>query len=409
MSREGKRRIRASWASAICVSLAAITLAVSPIGGGSALAQDGERSNILIGVIAPLTGPGAVWGVPQANGFRVAAEQANRAGGLRVGDKTYTIQVIARDPQFDPAGTKQIINDMVFNEGIDFVVTNGDPIDPIVVPVSEERKMIHLDNTANATFIGPDYNYVLNGYASPHWASLPYFKGLLELEPQIRRVHYFGIDAQFDRNHLQWTKDAATSLGLEDNGTTFYEFGTVDFASVLTPIVASNPDMVALGVPSGDTPAVVRTLRQLGYEGVVGSPIALADISKFVDAAGAVMDGYYQADSVQYPHTNAYVDFVNEYQSYGVEPNSTAGGYWIFAQVFLEALRQAGTVTDPNAIMEAFKIVRVEDPFIDNAPDARMGGAETYGTVRQLVLPLVLNKVEGGEVVTKAVLPVDVP
>ena len=99
------------------------------------------------------------------------------------------------------------------------------------------------------------------------------------------------------------------------------------------------------------------------------------------------MDGYYQADSVQYPHTNAYVDFVNEYQSYGVEPNSTAGGYWIFAQVFLEALRQAGTVTDPNAIMEAFKIVRVEDPFIDNAPDARMGGAETYGTVRQLVLP----------------------
>lgn len=390
-------------------SLALVATATIGLGGFVAAQDEAEDDTILIGVIAPLTGPGAVWGVPQANGFRVAAEQVNRAGGLQVGDKTYDLRVIAQDPQFDPAGTLQIINDMVFNDGIDFVVTNGDPIDPIVVPVSEENGIIHLDNTANAAFIGPDYKYVLNGYASPHWAALPFFQGLLELEPQIKRVHYFGIDAQFDRNHLQWTKDAATSLGLEDDGTTFYELGTVDFGSVLSPIVASNPDMVALGVPSGDTPAVVRTLRQLGYEGVIGSPIALADISKFVDAAGTDMDGYYQADSVAYPATSAYSDFVNEYQSFGVEPNTTAAGYWIFAQVFLDALRKAGTVDDPDAIMEAFKTATAADPFIEGAPDARMGGEATYGTTRQLVLPLVLNKVENGEVVTKAVLPVDVP
>lgn len=56
--------------------------------GGS----DGDSDSILIAGIAPLTGSLASWGEGAINGYNLAIKEINEAGGVTIGDKTYTLE-----------------------------------------------------------------------------------------------------------------------------------------------------------------------------------------------------------------------------------------------------------------------------------------------------------------------------
>ena len=55
-----------------------------------------------IGHVAPLTGGIAHLGKDNENGARLAVEEINSAGGLKVGDKTYKLELVAEDDKADP-------------------------------------------------------------------------------------------------------------------------------------------------------------------------------------------------------------------------------------------------------------------------------------------------------------------
>lgn len=389
------------WVRTAAVVCAA-SLALSACAGTSGEKDHGKV--ITFGVIAPLSGAGAVYGEPQAYAIRTLAKQVNAEGGLKVGKDAYTIKVVVSDPKGDPSATRQIINKQI-HDGIDFAISNGDPMDPISVPVTEAKSIITLDNTANKAFYSAPYKYVLNGYATPDWAALPFYEALEKLEPTIRTVHFVGVDAQFDHNHLKWSEEAAVKVGWKSLGSTFYEGGTVDYSAILTGVVQQKPDLVSLGVPSGDTPKIARTLRDLGYQGRIASPIPLADMAQMVEGVGSDIDGYYQADHVSYPANDAYAKFAKEYESLGVKASTTAAGYWVFFRMFLNAIQDAGSIGDPDALIKSMAVQTFKTPFIDGEPEAWMGGKSRYGQVRQLALPLVVNQVVDGKIVTRATEP----
>ncbi|MCU0950083.1 MAG: branched-chain amino acid ABC transporter substrate-binding protein, partial [Burkholderiaceae bacterium] len=57
---------------------------------------------IKIGHVAPLTGGIAHLGKDNENGARMAIEEINAAGGIKVGDKTYKLDIVAEDDKADP-------------------------------------------------------------------------------------------------------------------------------------------------------------------------------------------------------------------------------------------------------------------------------------------------------------------
>jgi len=76
-----------------------LVLAMGLMAGGAALA---EEKTLTIGVSDALTGGAAVYGLPQANAVEMAAEEINASGGIKVGDDTYTLDVIAYDDKANP-------------------------------------------------------------------------------------------------------------------------------------------------------------------------------------------------------------------------------------------------------------------------------------------------------------------
>lgn len=76
----------------LCVALAATT------GAGHAV----RAKTFDFGVVAPLSGGGADYGTGFQNGIKMAVAQANKAGGVTIGGKRYTLSPSFCDDEFKP-------------------------------------------------------------------------------------------------------------------------------------------------------------------------------------------------------------------------------------------------------------------------------------------------------------------
>lgn len=83
---------------------------------GAAAAQNQEP--IKIGVLYPVTGVGAVYGVPAMQGHDLAVEELNAKGGL-LGRKVVSV---ARDDKLNPADASAAMKEIITNEKVDVVL-----------------------------------------------------------------------------------------------------------------------------------------------------------------------------------------------------------------------------------------------------------------------------------------------
>jgi branched-chain amino acid transport system substrate-binding protein len=90
--------------------LALLSGAALSAAGLPAAAADGEIS---IGFVGPVTGPFAELGTAMRDGALVAVEAVNKAGGVRVGNRTYNVKLVIGDEESTPeravAATRRLI------------------------------------------------------------------------------------------------------------------------------------------------------------------------------------------------------------------------------------------------------------------------------------------------------------
>jgi branched-chain amino acid transport system substrate-binding protein len=97
-------------------TLVAMAAAVASV---TALAAEKE---LLIGVNDALTGPGAVYGLPQANSVQMAADEINAAGGIKAGADVYKLRVIANDDKANPTEATNSVRKLIDRDGVKYVV-----------------------------------------------------------------------------------------------------------------------------------------------------------------------------------------------------------------------------------------------------------------------------------------------
>lgn len=386
---------------------ALLLVSVTACGGPHATSTGRAAGELPIALNVSLTGAGAPFGLPPKCAWEVVSDEYNSAGGLEVGGNRYMIRLIVDDNKWDPTVTRSAIEKEVFRDRVRIVKTIGDPGDPIIVPVTEEAGTLLIDSTGNKQFLKEPYKYVVGTFPSPNLIAAPFFTALLRQEPDIKSAYHVAFDLQFDRNNSAWAKEAVQGLGVEWRGDVFYQAGTVDFASVLAPAISAHPDMIVLGSVGRDAPAIVSTLRQLGYGGVIASDVAAQTLENVVKGAGAsAADGMYQAEQSTYPRTKELDEYQRAYEEKcsGGWDASQAVLFWTEAQFTLEAIRNAGVCDDPDAILTAMARTQIETPFAEGTSMALLGGEAEYGRPRELTTPIAINQFEDGEYRTLAVL-----
>jgi branched-chain amino acid transport system substrate-binding protein len=128
----------------LSTSLVAATAALAL---GGAMAQEKE---LLIGVNDSLTGPGAVYGLPQANSVKMAADEINAAGGIKAGGTTYKLRVITSDDKANPTEATNSVRKLLDRDGVKYIVgfCCSGPTGAVASFIDKENALMLVGNAA---------------------------------------------------------------------------------------------------------------------------------------------------------------------------------------------------------------------------------------------------------------------
>ena len=96
-----------------------VVVALMAACAGTAYAAD---KTLNIGVSDALTGPGAVYGLPQSNAVKMAVEEINAKGGVKAGADTYKLNVIAYDDKANPTEGTNVVRKLIDRDNVKYIV-----------------------------------------------------------------------------------------------------------------------------------------------------------------------------------------------------------------------------------------------------------------------------------------------
>lgn len=111
---------------------------------GCGTSSKGDDTTLTIGGIGPVSGPAASYGTSVKNGCQVAVDEINKAGGVKVGDKTMQLKLDFQDDANDAETAKNAFNKLMDN-GMDALVgcvTSAPCI--AVTSLSEKAKILQI-------------------------------------------------------------------------------------------------------------------------------------------------------------------------------------------------------------------------------------------------------------------------
>jgi branched-chain amino acid transport system substrate-binding protein len=360
-----------------------------------------EEAEVLkIGGIFYLTGALAWFGSAQYQVAQMQIDEINAAGGLKVGDKTYKIELIAIDGPIEfPERSRTAATKLVFDEEVKFIIGNGDPMDTATQVVTEPNKVIFMGTSGNPYLYG-EKNYMFDNFSAVHFYAEPYLEALFERHPDLNTVMYLQTNQKWDLNNVEPTKKAVEKLGKEWLGVQVYDRGIVDFAPTATAVVAKKPDVILLGEIIEDAPAIIKAIRELGWEGQIQATslsYSLEDVLKGLEGVEHYVEGFMQVD---YGHTSPSPEgakFMEEYEARWGQWDAWALGDWFHLTFLFEAIQRVGTIDDPDAIMAELEQIRLQYPYYPGEWMIEAGGTETVGKKRVLKIPKALSVIQDGK------------
>ena len=109
---------------------------------------------VKIGFLAPLTGEVAAWGLPGLYGCEIWAERVNAAGGVQIGDDTYTFEFVSYDNEYAPDKARTGATQLIFEDEVKFIMMLGGDTWPAVLPIANKSGMLVSDPAAERLVAG---------------------------------------------------------------------------------------------------------------------------------------------------------------------------------------------------------------------------------------------------------------
>jgi branched-chain amino acid transport system substrate-binding protein len=388
-------------------AIGVIGIAALAVTAGTALAANPV---LKIGFVGVTSGPAAAWGTSNVRSMQTRADWLNETGGVKIGDTTYDIQIVTFDDQKDP---KRAIAGMekMAQEGIHYVVgPNVDDGAAAVRPVAESKGIMYFPYAfPKELYTKPASNAVLGMIAS--YQSGPAIYKFLKDNKGVKTVAFVAANESDPLSQRDNGVAAAKELGLEvvaANDT--YQNDTRDFTPVLTPIVKLKPDLLVLsGVAPANAPLLIRSARELGYEGLISTETA-QDAKVLEEGAGELANGFISVGGASTPEirSEAMEEFIKRYTEKFGEYNDESNTKVYALEYILETLK-----ANPKAIdnVEEFKATmdsfQAPNPFLKGDKVLKYVGMTSFGQKRQVAVPMVVNEYRDGAFQTLFVGEVD--
>jgi branched-chain amino acid transport system substrate-binding protein len=362
-----------------------------------------EGDKIILGSAISITGKYSQEGKNASDGYNFAVKAINDAGGVKVNGKTYQLEVKYYDDESTPARTAQLLERLIRQDGIKFVLgPYGSGPTKAAAPITEKHKipMVEAEGASRSLFT-QGYQYLFAVLST----SEQYLAPVIELAAEMAEKHGkkpgdLRIAMVFENDPFSLDVRAGVVADAKRYGMDIVVDDKMprdlsDISATLTKVKALKPDVL---VASGHTKGAVTTTRQMKEMGVSAPIVAIthcesADIvGKFGAAADGILCPTQWAETLKYSdklfgsamdYNKAFLKAHPEYESvpYQVAQASAA------IQVWADAFRRAQSF-DPQKLRDA--LARTDmDTFYGHIKFSKAGN--------NIAKPMVLRQIQNGE------------
>jgi branched-chain amino acid transport system substrate-binding protein len=380
-----------------------VTVAAAPFAGPFIARGARAQEKVLrVGVLGVMSGPAASWGLVNRYCAEAQAQMFNEQGGFEIDGEPYRIEIVSVDDRNDPKVPVAGAERLIYQDGIKYIIgPNVDTTAAAIVPVVEEGGAINIPYAFSKSLYTPPRENSILGMIASYQAGPVIYEYLMEND-DIKTVSFIARNESDPLNQRAEGVEAAKALGLEvisSNDT--YEPGTTDFFPVMSRLVQENSDLIVLsGVAPADAPLLIRTARELGYQGLMSTETA-QDAKVLQEVAGELANGFISVGGASTPALRSpYMeDFIDRYVEVAGEWNDEAGTKVYALEMILNTIAAAGgkAVDDIEAYKAQIEGFEMKNPFLNEDKTLKYVGTQYFEQPRQIGVPMVVNVFRDGE------------
>jgi branched-chain amino acid transport system substrate-binding protein len=324
-----------------------------------AIVRAAADQEILIANVVALTGANSGWGQPNWNGFQLACEMINAKGGIKSlgGAK---LKPLVGDTETKPqvAGSQA---ERLIQRGVVAMAGATDTASTMIASQLCERHQVpyvaSVENSPEITARGLKYTF----RTTPLMATLArefmtYMTGLASASGSpVRTVAILCGSSFAGKAAFEETKKLSAEMGLTVVDAAMFDTGTQNFTPYVAKYKAADVDALIGFQAPNDAIALVRTMKQLGYNPkFTGGLLGGHGSREFMETLGADADGIFGSTSfgasIERPGlqeaTKAYWDRFQK------KLDSTAAAGFTEVALMADGLERAGS-PDPKLLRNA--------------------------------------------------------
>ena len=333
---------------------------------------------VKIGFVSPRTGPAASFGEP--DGYILETVRKQLAGGITVGGKVYSVEIIDKDGQTNPARGAEVAQELINQDKVDLILTTSTP--ETINPVSDAAE---AGGVPCISTVCP-------------WEAWYFGRGAKPGEPSPFKFSYifsFGVEQFYNAYASQWPllqtnkkvgvmwpNDAdgnaiRGALGpmLTKAGYTIvdpgaYEDGTNDYSTQIAMFKKEDCQIFQNFSLPPDFATFWRQAAQQGYKPIIAQCSKAGLFPSEIEALGEI--GYNLSEAVYwapiYPYKSSLTGLSSQQladgyeQSTGKQWNQQLGPSLSLFDAGIAALTASGNPNDKAAVAAAIGKLSVETP-----------------------------------------------
>jgi branched-chain amino acid transport system substrate-binding protein len=310
---------------------------------------------IKVGVVVPLTGRYAAGGDQVRNGYVLAADDVNAAGGVEIGGQKVPLELIILDDESDPTKTVQHM-ETLYSEGVvAYLGGFGSDLHAAAAAIAEKNKVPYLGVAFALYQIHQQgYQYLFSPFPKSPSLAKAYFDVFDTLDPKPLKVAIFAETTDWGAELGGAWRQEAEARGYEIVADETYAPGSTDFSDLILTAKDGGAQVV-LALPNPpDAITIVKQMKELDFNPAITALVRGADAITWSENMGK--DGDYVLLSAggnpeaDFPGA---LDMVKRHQDkFEKTAAGTTAPAYSTVQILVDAIQRANSL-DPAAIRDA--------------------------------------------------------
>jgi branched-chain amino acid transport system substrate-binding protein len=306
-------------------------------------------AQIKIGEVDPLTGGIAQFGISCHQGYLLAIEEVNQAGGI-LGQK---IELITEDDQSKPGECATVVRKLIGEDKVVGVL--GDATSSATLegaPIAQSSKVPMITPTATNPKITEVGDYIFRVCFLDEFQGRVLARFAREKLNAKTAAILTDVKQDYSVDLTKFFREEFTKNGGSITREQSYSTGDTDFRAQLTTLRAAKSDVVYVPGYYQEVALIVKQARQVGLTMPFIGCDGWANQS-LLTIGGKALDGCYLTNHFSPDDPAPAVQkFVEKYKSkYGSVPDTFAALGYDAARILMDAIKRAGSA-DPSAIRE---------------------------------------------------------